>query len=528
MDTLVTFRTFFRNIAQNEDGLTLIEVVITALFVGLIAVGTLTGFQVLDRASADERFHDEAELLAAQSQEHLRSDPANTLDELAGQGGSLEEHKRTYTLAVDGTTYTIKQAAQYFNEAKPGSDCSGIGATESGSKEDGDYLRVTSSVTWPQLHTRKAVSESSIVTPPDGSALEIDATNGALPEGNLSGVNATIKYTGVESKEPTMLEGTTGASGCIVFGGIPATTAKVEVKELSGYVTESGSTKVPTKEVTVAPNITTHDQMVLNEGGAITAEFMYNGTPVEGNTFVAAYEGAHNPNSEYTVGAPKFEYESGGENKYKTVTTEYVKVATTPMTTSYIKGDLFPFPYSSTNLEHNKRWQVYAGDCEANNAETIDKSVTNGVTPVLPGKTTPAISVPMSYLALTVYTGKSGSTTVDKTPVPVKITDTACSASQAPNNASAANLEHKQKTNAGGHLEHVYQPFGEAKLCIEYTTTTPKTEYHTQTLAYDLTEPAEHIDSLYTEETAKKEYLTGTSKKDTVEVVNSTSKFSCP
>ncbi len=520
MDTLVTFRTFFRNIARNDDGLTLIEVVITALFVGLIAVGTLTGFQVLDRASADERFHDEAELLAAQSQEHLRSDPANTLDELAGQGGSLEEHKRTYTLAVDGTTYTITQAAQYFNESKPGSDCSGIGASESGSKEDGDYLRVTSAVTWPQLHTRKAVSESSIVTPPDGSALEIDATNGALPEGNLSGVNASIKYTGVEAKEPTTLEGTTGAAGCIVFGGLPSTSAKVEIKELSGYVTESGSTKVPTKEATIAPNITTHDSIVLNEGGAITAKFIYNSKPVEGNTFVAAYEGATNSN-EFTVGAPELTYESGGENKYKAITTKYAESATTPMATSYIKGDLFPFPYSSTNLEHNKKWQVYAGDCKENNAHANDSSVTNGEAIVLPGKTTP-VSVPMVDLTVDVYTGTSGTTAEKKEPT-IKITNTACESAPDPINASAVNLVREPKLMSTGTLRYPYQPFGKEKLCLvgEQTKKTVKgksvTEYHTQTVEPNLTSTT-HTDIFYLgEETS----YTPTGGNDEVKVKSS-------
>lgn len=524
-DTLVTFRTFFRNIARNEDGLTLIEVVITAMFVALIAIATLTGFQDIDRVSADERFHNEGEMLAAQAEEQMRGDPASTLDDLVGASG----HVHTYTTKLDGTLYTITQEANYFNESKPGSDCSAIGANESGSKEDGDYLRVTSRVTWTQLEAakRSPVSESTIITPPDGSALELDATNGALPDANLSNVNAIVKYTGVEAKEPTTIEGTTGTAGCLVFGGIPSTSATIEVKGLSGYVTESGSIDVPTKEVTIAPNITTHDPVVLNEGGAIKAKFMYKGTPVSGNTFVTYYEGAKNAN-EYTVGAPKLEYESSGENKYKAVTGEeagngYAQSATTPIYTSYPKGDLFPFPYSSTEAEHKSKWQVFAGDCKENNAHAIDSEATNGEAVVTAGGTT-EVSVPMTNLTLDVYTGTSGTTVEAKEPT-VKITNTACESAAAPNNASAANIVHEQKLTKTGNLKYPYQPFGAEKLCLagESTTKTVSgkkvTEYHTQTIEPDLTK-LERTDVIYLGEESSYETTGG----EKVTVASSTTK----
>src|ERR1035438_5177597 len=41
----------------SQSGFALIEVVVSALFVGLIVVGTLTGFDSAGRATADERAH---------------------------------------------------------------------------------------------------------------------------------------------------------------------------------------------------------------------------------------------------------------------------------------------------------------------------------------------------------------------------------------------------------------------------------------------------------------------------------------
>ena len=491
----MTFRTFFTDTARREDGLTLIEVVITALLVGLIAVGTLTGFQALDRASADQRFHDQAVLLATQSQEQLRSDPANTLNLLADE--PLKNYQHSYTTKVDGTLYTITQEAHYINESKPGSDCLATAASESSSKEDGDYLRVTSTIAWPQLTAakRNPVSQSSIITPPDGSALEVDATNGAYPESALSGVTAKVKYIGVESTEVTPLEGTTGTAGCIVFGGIPATSTKVEITEMSGFVTTSGAVKVPVAEKTIAPNITTHDPVVLNEGGAITAKFTYNNLPVAGSTFVAFIEGGTSPTTEYTVGATKFEYQSSGEHKYKALTEPYATTATTPMGSSYPKGDLFPFPYNETSQTHKSKWQVFAGDCKENNAHTIDSAVADGEAVVLPGQTT-EVSVPMTDLVLNVYTGtKSTPEALAKTFYKVKITNTECAKTSTPNNATATNLVHEQSTTSEGHLEHPYQPFGQEKLCLYNST-----EKHTFTVEPELNTPTEHFDTIYLKE----------------------------
>jgi Tfp pilus assembly protein PilV len=508
MDMLVTFRTFFRNVARDEDGLTLIEVVITTLFVALIVVGTLTGFQDINRVSADERFHDEAAMLAAQSQDQLRSDPASVLDALEG----ASEHRHSYTAKVDGNLYTIAQEATYIDESKSGSDCLATAASES-TKNEGDYLRVTSRVTWPQLKAtgREAVSESSIITPPDGSALEIDATNGSSPESAVSGVTSVVKYTGVESAEPTTIEGTTGTAGCVVFGGIPATSAKVEIKEVPGYVTTSGAVKVPAKEVTIAPNITTHDQVVLNEGGAITTKFKYGSTEVEGNTFVAYFPEVTKPTSEFTVGSIEPEFESGGEHKYKANTEKYAKSITTPMNaTSYSKGDLFPFPTTK------KEWVVFAGDCPENNAHTIDSSVSDGEAVVTRGETSTTSVVPMTDLVLNVYTGTSAAEeALATTAYEVKITNTACEKSSIPINTSAANLIHKQTTK-GGHLEHAYQPFGKEKLCLYNAT-----EKHTYTVEPDLTTTTAHEDTIYLKQ--KVETYTSPGSSDPVTVATASS-----
>ena len=337
-----------------EAGDTLIEVLISALLVGLIVVATLTGFNETTKASQDERAHDQASVLAAQSQEQLRSDPASTLDVLAAS-------PHEYTQTVGGTKYKITQAAQFINGSGSATGCN----NSKNESEESKNLEISSSVTWKTLEAvkRKAVTQTSVITPPDGSGLEVDVTNLGKPELGVAGV--TVFAGGVET--------TTGTSGCVIYAGIPATTTNVEAYKL-GDVTPGGEHKFVAKEVSIAPNVTTHEPVNLAPGGRIQATFEYenkpthkNGAvvePVKGDTFVVANaKMAVAP--EYEVGGARLEYNS--EDEYEPLQgrinagkTEYYseKAETAKIGPYYSNGDLFPF----TNA-----WTVYAGDCTANN-----------------------------------------------------------------------------------------------------------------------------------------------------------------
>src|ERR1700724_2610614 len=90
-----------RPLPGSQDGFLLIEVIVSAVLVGIIVIATFTGFAVVNRVSADERFHNQAAALAAESQEQLRSDPASALQTL--------ESGHSYKQTIGGTTYTIAQ-----------------------------------------------------------------------------------------------------------------------------------------------------------------------------------------------------------------------------------------------------------------------------------------------------------------------------------------------------------------------------------------------------------------------------------
>jgi Tfp pilus assembly protein PilV len=487
----VTFRTFFRHRAlhddraPHDDGFALIEVVISAFLVAIIVVGTLTGFDALGRTTADERYHDEGMLLASQSQEQLRSDPASTLS-------PLEASPHTYTVTVGGETYTVVQEASYVTDSTQHSGCSATGS-ESTSKISDNYLRVRSTVNWPQLEAAKrpAISQSSIITPPDGSTLEVDVKNGAAakPEAAVSGV--TVVAGGVTT--------TTGEGGCVVYGSIPSTSVNIEAHR-QNYVTESGAYKVSAEEFTIAPNITTHYPITFAQGGRITANFLYKGVKQAGDTFVVN-NASMKVSPSFEVGSAAGKFATG--ELYEPETTTYQNTVTTPVNpTNYATGNLFPFAESS--------WTVYAGDCLENNPSSISGGkVASGKALVSAGSET-VVNVPLSLVELGLYEGThltKPEKLETKSKYPVTITNVKCATTTTPNNETKITNVHKQETTTEGHLLHPYQPFGKFKLCMYNASTKDSQE-----VEYENKEEVGAQPKLYAAETSSYETTVGGTK----------------
>jgi Tfp pilus assembly protein PilV len=463
-DTFVTFRTFFEHRAPRDDGFALIEVVISAMLVAIIIVALLTGLDAAGRATADERFHNEATVLAAQSQEALRSDPASSLDTI-----QLTPH--VYTQTVGGETFTITEKVTFVNGSNGKTGCTASGGSEA--KQSGNYLQITSAVTWPQLLAAKrtAVSQSSVITPPDGSSLEVDVTNGETTPLPVEGVTVIANE----------VQTTTSSAGCVLYASIPATTVSLEAFKV-GYVTESGEYKVKAKEVSIAPNLTTHHEITLAAGGSVEAEFVYKGKAAEGDTFVA-FNKQMGVSPEYEVGSTKITIPGNAE--YEPLASTYAASAQTAISSSeYPKGNLFPL---------KSQWSAYAGDCLANSPETVTSGAVKSKPVTVVGGSTAKVTVPTSLVTLNVYTGSSPAsqgTLETKEAFPIKITNESCKASVAVNATKSVYI-HEQLVKAG-HLEHKYQPFGSYELCL-YNSGTSKT----YTLSYKTNKEAEFIENIY-------------------------------
>ncbi|HEV7527392.1 MAG TPA: hypothetical protein VGO29_00680 [Solirubrobacteraceae bacterium] len=466
----------------------MIEVIMSALLVGLIVIGTLTGFGVQNRVTADERARNEATVLAAQSQEQMRTDPASTLNAL--QSG------HTYTQTVGGTNFTITQKATLIPASEPSAACS---ATEP-TKQTGSYMQISSSVTWPALvaRGRSPVTQTSVITPPTGSALEVDVTNGAEPGAVVvPGVTALVKYIPEGGSSASTLTATTSAAGCFVVGGIPATEATVEVVEKNGLVNETGTLATPPKTVTIAPNITTHYPVTLAYGGAIEAQFAWNGsstyTPkknngtnlaaeaVKGDTFVASNTEMNVP-PDFEVGSTTQKFSAAGLSEL--VTGNYAAAALSPVhEPKYPNGNLFPFP---TN-----KWLVYSGDCTANDAATNSGgTVKDEEATVKPAETTKVV-LPQAYLGVLVYKNKTVAEGLEEgaTSYKVTTTNTGCK-NITPDNATIFNEPKRSQqtltgTERGGHVANVFQPLGPVRVCLSWHNAA-NTEFWTYTENFSL------------------------------------------
>ena len=126
-------------------------------------------------------------------------------------------------------------------------------------------------------------------------------------------------------------------------------------------MTRSGARQFPTKEVTIAPNYTTHYPVVYNRGGAISAEFAYNGKnkythpnnegtgevteEVKGDTFVSF--------NSLMAAAPDFEV---GATSYNPVTEVYNPLPGHVRSKSHLAEQPVPVPrIRKTLVEHLRR-----------------------------------------------------------------------------------------------------------------------------------------------------------------------------
>ncbi|MHB8235461.1 MAG: type IV pilus modification PilV family protein, partial [Solirubrobacteraceae bacterium] len=369
---------------RSESGFSLIEVVISALLVGLIAIGTLTGFDSSSRATGAERAQNQATSLAAEDEERLRGLNVTELDQLgtstktvSDTGQCIEESSGAWRYceghaAYKRTTFTVKSSAQYVSAPTEGFTCETTGGAAS-------YIQTTSTVTWPALGSRAPVTQSSIVNVPTSLTLLVKVWN-QNHEG-LSGAGVTVTN---RARTLTRAEETTPTSGCVIFGALPEKEVDV-VATGSGMVNEAEESvnslaTAPAKEVTLSASALTGPiEFTIATPGIISAEFESNGSKVgvKGDTFFATHTGV----SKALVGGTSGSYAS-----------------------SATLNGLFPF--ATPGSKPNNPYTVYAGDCAANNAELVATTpkVKNPPAQVEPGGTT-TVAVEVPAVNVTVYEG---------------------------------------------------------------------------------------------------------------------------
>jgi Tfp pilus assembly protein PilV len=466
--------------AKGEDGMMLLEVVISALLVGLIVIGTLTGIDASNKATGTTRATAQATVIAQHDEERLRGLTATELARLGSSTQSVAENGLCIEQASGSWRYASKEKIESSTACEKGAlaeefagrsysatvfTLTSSASFASASKEtltcetenaSADYIQTTSSVTWPGRGSRPAVSQSSIVAVPKASTLMVRVKNRNSEA--LEGAQVSV-YQPSTASSPTATE-TTPAAGCVIFGELEEGTVKVITTDGS-YVNKEGGVGAE-KSLKVSPGSLAEAEFTIEAPGTLVAKFENNHTSVSSYTFVAFNTAAS---------------QVGGNVNAVSSAPELTK--------------LFPFVTPGKPWKENK-YTVYAGDCSKNNpVEVAPAEVKEAPSIQLEPGANPAVGIEVPEVKLTVYGEGTSGTKDPLTSTSAKVINKECSGSSAP-------YEHEAKVTAGA-LEQKYLPYAKKlELCVVAKV---GSSYYKNTLPFTNAKKAGTTETLYLQST---------------------------
>lgn len=242
--------------SRSQAGFALIEVIVSAAVLAMMALAVLAGIDGASASTATEKARTVASSLAEADQERLRGLPVTTLAQYAATAPYLvsdpagppftSPNPAGTTKTVDGVNYQVVSKAQWVR------DDTGDSVTCT-SKGSADYFHITSTVTSQIIGKRTApVTIDSIYAP----NVAYSSTRGTLAVQVLDAkgnpvVGKLVSVTGGTPPPPAL----TNSMGCAVFQQLPvdaAGTVYTATLNTQGYVDPNGST-VSSQNATVTP-----------------------------------------------------------------------------------------------------------------------------------------------------------------------------------------------------------------------------------------------------------------------------------
>jgi Tfp pilus assembly protein PilV len=434
--------------ASGEAGFALLETLVSAVVLIVIAVATLAAVDRAQSTSAIGKGRSVASSLAEQDQERLRSLPAPSLSNYR------LNHASTRQVTVGGLNYNVASSVDWVRDA--------TGGTPSCTSDDNqaDYLKITSTVTGTAV---RPVAISSLVAPP----LAFTNNRATLAVKVLDGGDQPVVGLPVSISGPAGVTDSTNAAGCAVFAFIPAGSYHVRFSQ-SGWVDPTGVNAVDVNP-TVNPGKLNQLSLTYDRAGAMTMTF---------DTQV----GAAAPITSWGWTASAMHNGVTGTGIRPFVSAAATASATPNTQASIALTNLFPF---------RTAYQTFAGECKGSNPDTamLPAPATwfttgGGVGDALvipPGDTSTAVTVRQPALTLKVMKDAAG-TVAQGANVVLKPTDTTCINPPAPAPATSPIKLKGLTTNASGLMTKVGVPtfdpgvpFGTYDICAEYNfgTTTP-------------------------------------------------------
>jgi prepilin-type N-terminal cleavage/methylation domain-containing protein len=377
-----------RRTPHGQDGFALIEVLVSALILAVVAAAVLTLMQSTARSANDERRHSEAYAIAQEDQARLRSTRLSQLNRL----------KQVTPITLDGTKFEVESTGVFVNNS------SGTDSSCTSGETSADYVRVTSKVTWGGMGSRPAVTIQSIISPSTGS---LDPNHGILIVTTKNAAGTALAGVGLTGGGTSTFSGTTDANGCANFADLPWGNYTVTASGSADLVAKNGFPPQAEPTSVIAGGTNT---LPLEYDHAATLPVEYQYRVGSGSTFkLAKLDSVYVFNAKMNPARP---YWTPSKARAASVTA-------TP---------IFPFTTPDT---------VYAGACAVNNP-TSGPGIATNVT-LKPIETAPALKLQVPALELTV---KNGSTPISG--AKITITDDNCEDSGNP-------LKRIYASDANGH-----------------------------------------------------------------------------
>jgi type II secretory pathway pseudopilin PulG len=398
---------------QAEDGFILIEVLVSAIILALVAGAVLELVTATTRSAANQRTHAVAYNLAQKDQARMRSLRLTTLN----------RYRNTSSVSVGATSYAIESRGDYVPFNAKGISCSSA-------HDRADYIQLTSTVSSNAL--LNPITVQSVVSPSNGS---VEPNRGTI---QLQTTNA--KEEPVEQVEAVLSNGETAKTeteGCATFAELPASPPNYSLTmKGNGLITPQGETQTKIESIAVVSNETTRETGSWDWPGTLQPEFVYT-EPGTSELRPAPVDSMWVSNT--GSGIPARYYGTPGGTR-----------------TASPLASLYPF---------TSKYAVYAGSCATNNpdpkSEELNKTALASVEVLPKGTVKPRIYIPA--LELTVEDG-TGHPIANAT---VTVTDSNAACKFGSNEAKRT-----YKTNIGGHLSsketgptEAGLPFGTYNVC---------------------------------------------------------------
>jgi Tfp pilus assembly protein PilV len=389
-------RAAIARLAAEQAGFALIEVIVSAVLVILVSSGVYLGLEGASATSGINKHRSVATYIAQQDQDRMR----------AMSVSELSNYRATQTATVANVTYTVASSSSWITDSTGSANCTGASA-------QANYLRISSTVTWPSM-TIKPITIESMVAPPSGSfgpgqgslAVQVRDRNG----NGVSGVTASLSG-------PQSYSDVTNAGGCVLWGYLPVGNYAVALAR-PGYVDPSGVAQ-PSKPVGVVGEATNTLAFDYDLGGQIQAQYQtWNGSAVvaaNGTSYTAL-------TSHLTVPLPPF-----GDGQPHT---------------SFTSTPVFPFtdPYA-----------VYAGSCAGADPTLYGQSAQ--LAQVLPGG---LVTVALREPPIDLRVMRGG---LPEQGAIVKLTGTGSGCGAMP----------ARTTGSDGYLTDHSYPYGPYSVCVQDT-----------------------------------------------------------